>query len=145
VQLTGERILPVDRARAWDALTDPMMLKAAIPGCEAFEREAEDQYRVVMAAALGPVRARFHGHVSVEDVVVARSYRLRFEGEGAAAGFARGDARVTLHDDTAGTRLAFDANAQVGGRIAQVGSRLADPAARKFVEAFFTSLERLLR
>jgi hypothetical protein len=145
VQLAGERILPVDRERAWSALTDPGMLKAAIPGCETFEPDGQDQYRIVMAAALGPVRARFRGHVSVEDVVVAESYRLRFEGEGAAAGFARGDARVTLHDDAAGTRLAFDANAQVGGRMAQVGSRLVDPAARKFIDAFFTSFERLLR
>jgi carbon monoxide dehydrogenase subunit G len=145
VQLVGERILPVDRERAWSALTDPAMLKAAIPGCEAFEPEAGNRYRIVMAAALGPVRARFHGHVSVEDVVAAESYRLRFEGEGAAAGFARGDAQVTLHDDAAGTRLAFDAQAQVGGRMAQVGSRLVDPAARKFIDAFFTSFERLLR
>jgi len=145
VQLTGERILPVDRERAWSALTDPAVLKAAIPGCEAFEREAEDQYHMVMAAALGPVLARFHGHVSVEDIVPTRSYRLRFEGDGAAAGFARGDAQVTLHDDQAGTRLQYDASAQIGGRLAQVGNRLADPAARKFIEAFFTSFERLLR
>lgn len=145
MQLAGERILPVDRERAWDALTDPAMLKAAIPGCETFERESDDRYRVVMAAVLGPVRARFKGHVSVEDMVARQSYRLRFEGEGAAAGFARGNAHVTLHDDAAGTRLAFDAEAQVGGRMAQVGSRLVDPAARKFIDAFFTSFERLLR
>jgi len=138
-------MLPVDRERAWNALTDPAVLKAAIPGCESFEADGEDQYRMVMAAALGPVRARFNGHVCVEDVVEARSYRLRFEGEGAAAGFARGEAQVRLHDAEGGTRLEYDAQATIGGRLAQVGNRLVDPAARKFIESFFTSFERLLR
>lgn len=145
MQLTGERILPVDRERAWNALTDPEVLKVAIPGCEAFEREARDQYRLVMAAALGPVRARFHGHVSVEDVVARQSYRLRFEGEGAAAGFVRGEAHVTLHDDAAGTRLEYEANTLIGGRLAQVGSRLAGPAARKFVDQFFDAFCSMLK
>lgn len=145
MQVAGQRILPVDRERAWSALTDPRMLQAAIPGCESFERTAEDQYQVVMSAALGPVKARFKGRVALEDVVVAERYRLRFEGEGAAAGFARGAASVVLHDAEDGTRLEYDAQAQVGGRIAQVGSRLVDPAARKFIEEFFTSFEKLLR
>jgi hypothetical protein len=145
VQLAGERLLPVDRGRAWSALMDPECLRAAIPGCESLERTADDEYRVVMAAALGPVKARFHGRIALEDVVVAERYRMRFEGEGAAAGFARGAANVRLLDADAGTRLEYDAQAQVGGRIAQVGSRLMDPAARKFVEDFFTSFERLLR
>jgi carbon monoxide dehydrogenase subunit G len=145
MQVTGERILPVDRGRAWSALTDPAVLRAAIPGCEAFDRTEEGHYRVVMAAAVGPVKARFTGRVVLEDVVVAQSYRLRFEGEGKAAGFARGAAQVRLQDhEGGGTRLDYDAEAQVGGRIAQVGSRLVDPAARKFVESFFTSFCELL-
>ena len=145
MQLAGERILPVDRGRAWDALTDPELLRAAIPGCESFERTSGDEYRLVMAAALGPVKARFHGRLALEDVVVAESYSMRFEGEGAAAGFARGAARVRLLDAEAGTRLEYDAQAQVGGRIAQVGSRLVDPAARKFVEQFFDAFCNLLK
>ena len=145
MQLAGERILPVDRGRAWSALTDPELLRAAIPGCESIERASEEEYRIVMAAALGPVKARFHGRLALEDIVVAERYRMRFEGEGAAAGFARGTANVRLLDADSGTRVEYDGQAQVGGRIAQVGSRLMDPAARKFVEDFFTSFERLLR
>ena len=144
MQLAGDRILPVDRGRAWSALTDPELLRAALPGCESFERTAADEYRIVMAAALGPVKARFHGRLALEDIVVAERYRMRFEGEGAAAGFARGAANVRLLDADAGTRLEYDAQAQVGGRIAQVGSRLVDPAARKFVEQFFDAFCSLL-
>jgi len=139
VQLAGERILPVDRERAWSALTDPEFLRAAIPGCESLERTPDGEYRIVMAAALGPVKARFHGRLALEDVVEAERYRMRFEGEGAAAGFARGTADVRLVDAEGGTRMEYEAQAQVGGRIAQVGSRLMDPAARKFVERFFDS------
>lgn len=144
MQLAGERILPVDRGRAWSALTDPQLLRAALPGCESFEQTSAEEYRIVMAAALGPVKARFHGRLALEDIVVAERYRMRFEGEGAAAGFARGAANVRLLDAEIGTRLEYDAQAQVGGRIAQVGSRLVDPAARKFVEQFFDSFCSLL-
>ena len=144
MQIAGERILPVDRGRAWSALTDPALLKAAIPGCESFERDEADQYRIVMAAALGPVKARFHGRLVLEDIVIAERYRMRFEGEGAAAGFARGAANVRLVEIESGTRLEYDAQALVGGRIAQVGSRLVDPAARKFVEQFFDAFCSLL-
>jgi len=145
VELAGERILPVDRERAWSALTDPEVLRAAIPGCESIERTSGDEYRIVMAAVLGPVRARFHGRLALEDVVVAERYTMRFEGEGAAAGFARGTADVRLRDAEGGTRMEYEAHVQVGGRIAQVGSRLMDPAARKFVEGFFDSLCGLLK
>jgi carbon monoxide dehydrogenase subunit G len=145
VQFAGERVLTVDRERAWSALTDPVILRAAIPGCESFERTGDERYEVVMAAVLGPVKARFRGNVALEDVVIAQSYRLRFEGEGAAAGFARGAANVLLSGDGAETKLEYNAQAQIGGRLAQVGSRLIDPAARKFVEQFFTAFERLVR
>jgi carbon monoxide dehydrogenase subunit G len=145
VEFAGERILAVDRERAWSALTDPAILRAAIPGCESFERTGDEQFSVVMAAVLGPVKARFRGNVALEDVVVAQSYRLRFEGEGAAAGFARGAANVSLSGDGSETKLEYNAQAQIGGRLAQVGSRLIDPAARRFVEQFFTAFERLVR
>jgi uncharacterized protein len=145
LHIAGQRILPVDRERAWTALTDPELLRCAIPGCESVERTAPEQYRVVMSAALGPVKARFQGRLELEDVVVAERYRMRFEGEGNVAGFARGTANVVLTDDDGGTRLDYEAQVLVGGRIAQVGSRLMDPAARKFVEDFFTAFERLIR
>jgi uncharacterized protein len=145
MHIAGERVLPVDRERAWSALTDPVLLRAAIPGCESLERMGDEQYRVVMAAALGPVKARFHGRLALEDVVVAERYRLRFEGEGATAGFARGAAQVSLTGDGEATRLAYTAEALIGGRLAQVGSRLIDPAARKFIDQFFTAFEQLVR
>jgi hypothetical protein len=144
MRLTGHRILPVGRNEAWNALTDPETLRAAIPGCESFESSGEGQYAVVMTAALGPVRARFNGRVTLEDIVIAERYSLRFEGDGKVAGFARGTARVALQDEGTGTRLEYDAEALIGGRIAQVGSRLVDPAARKFVEQFFDAFCRLL-
>jgi uncharacterized protein len=139
--LTGQRRLSVDRAAAWRALNDPEVLRATIPGCESIERTAENQYALMLATVLGPVRARFRGKLSVEDIVAPQSYTLRFEGDGGAAGFARGDARVALADDGGATRLDYEANAQVGGRIAQVGNRLVDAAARKLAEEFFAALE----
>lgn len=142
--MKGERRLPALREAAWAALNDPAMLKAAIPGCEAIERLGEDAYRVTLATALGPVRARFGGLLRLEDVVVHERYTIRFEGQGGAAGFAKGSARVTLASDGAETLLAYVVDAHVGGRIAQVGSRLVDSAAMKLADDFFEAFARLL-
>jgi carbon monoxide dehydrogenase subunit G len=144
MELKGERRLPVDRAAAWAALNDPQRLRAAIPGCEAIERTGDNQYRVEIVAALGPVRAKFRGKLLVEDVVAPESYTLRFEGEGGAAGFAKGNAQVSLVDEGASTLVRYIAAAQVGGRIAQVGSRLVDSAALKLADDFFAAFERQL-
>jgi len=144
MELHGERRLPVDRPAAWQALNDPERLRAAIPGCEAIERTAENAYDVEIAVALGPVRAKFRGRLFVEDAVPPERYTLRFEGEGGAAGFAKGNARVSLEDEGASTRVKYTAHAQVGGRIAQVGSRLVDSAALKLADDFFAAFERQL-
>ncbi|HSN19825.1 MAG TPA: carbon monoxide dehydrogenase subunit G [Usitatibacter sp.] len=144
MELKGERLLPVDRAAAWEALNDPERLRAAIPGCEAMERTGDNEYRVQIATALGPVRAKFRGRLRVEDIVAPERYTLRFDGEGGAAGFAKGSAQVTLADEGASTRLAYAVAAQVGGKIAQVGSRLIDSAALKLADDFFASFERQL-
>src|SRR5690348_10616780 len=144
MELHGERRLPVDRPAAWQALNDPERLRAAIPGCEAIERTAENAYNVEIAVALGPVRAKFRGRLFVEDAVPPERYTLRFEGEGGAAGFAKGNARVSLEDEGASTRVKYTAHAQVGGRIAQVGSRLVDSAALKLADDFFAAFERQL-
>lgn len=144
MELTGERRLPVDREAAWRALNDPERLRAAIPGCEAMERTGENQYRVEIAASLGPVRAKFRGRLTVEDAVPPQSYTLRFEGEGGAAGFAKGSARVALADAGGATLVTYTAAAQVGGRIAQIGSRLVDSAALKLADDFFAAFERQL-
>jgi carbon monoxide dehydrogenase subunit G len=144
MEMKGERRLPASREVAWVALNDPAMLKAAIPGCEAIERTAEDAFKVTMATAMGPVRARFGGLLRLEDVVVHERYTIRFEGQGGAAGFAKGSAQVTLLAVGEETLLSYLVNAQIGGRIAQVGSRLVDSAALKLADGFFEAFARLL-
>ncbi|HXS51930.1 MAG TPA: carbon monoxide dehydrogenase subunit G [Usitatibacter sp.] len=144
MELKGERRLAVDRATAWAALNDPARLKAAIPGCEVMERIGENEYRVEVVAALGPVRAKFRGTLRVENAVVPESYTLRFEGEGGAAGFATGTANVSLSGDGGTTLVSYAVSSQVGGRIAQVGSRLVDSAALKLADDFFAAFERQL-
>jgi len=144
MELKGERRLAVDRATAWAALNDPARLKAAIPGCEVMERIGENEYRVEVVAALGPVRAKFRGTLRVENTVVPESYTLRFEGEGGAAGFATGTANVSLSGDGGTTLVSYAVSSQVGGRIAQVGSRLVDSAALKLADDFFAAFERQL-
>ena len=144
MELQGERRLPVDRAAAWSALNDPERLRAAIPGCESMERTGENEYRVRIVAALGPVRSKFRGTLRVEDIVAPERYTLRFEGEGGAAGFAKGSANVSLVDEGAATLVKYAVLAQVGGRIAQVGSRLIDSAALKLADDFFAAFERQL-
>lgn len=145
MHLVGQRRLPVDRERAWSALNDPQILLAAIPGCESIEKSGADEYVVVMTSVLGPVKARFRGRLRLENVVAPESYTMRFEGEGAAAGYAKGSANVTLTGEGTQTVLDFSADAQVGGRLAQVGSRLVDPAAHKLVDEFFAAFEKLVR
>ena len=144
MELVGERRLPVDRETAWRALNDPERLRAAIPGCSAMERTGENQYRVEITASLGPVRAKFKGRLHVEDIAPPERYSLRFEGEGGAAGFAKGSARVALADEGRATLVTYTAAAQVGGRLAQIGSRLVDSAALKLADDFFAAFERQL-
>lgn len=144
MEITGTRELPTDRATVWAALNDPQRLKAAVPGCESLERTGENSYAAVMLAAIGPVRARFRGKLSLVDIVPPQGYTMVFEGEGGPAGFAKGSARVELLDQGATTRLDYQAKAQVGGRIAQVGQRLIDAAAGKLADDFFTAFSAAL-
>jgi carbon monoxide dehydrogenase subunit G len=118
-------------------LNDPEVLKASIPGCESIERVSDTEYRVALIAAVGPVRAKFGGKLLLSEVNAPTSYRLSFEGSGGAAGFGKGSASVRLAPEGAGTRLAYTANAQVGGKLAQVGSRLIDGVAKKMADEFF--------
>jgi carbon monoxide dehydrogenase subunit G len=142
MELSGQRVLPTDRASAWRALNDPRILKASIPGCEAIEKTGENEYAVTIAAALGPVRAKFRGKLRVEDIVAPESYTLRFEGDAGPAGLAKGSARVTLAAKDGGTLLDYKVSAQVSGRIAQVGSRLIDSAALKLADEFFSAFQK---
>jgi carbon monoxide dehydrogenase subunit G len=142
MEMTGQRVLAADRATVWKALNDPQILKASIPGCETIERTADNEYAVTVGTTLGPVRAKFRGKLRLEDVVAPESYTLRFEGEGGAAGFAKGSSKVTLAEEGGKTTLGYSVAAQIGGRIAQVGNRLVDSAARKLADDFFTAFEK---
>ncbi|MFM0169374.1 SRPBCC family protein [Paraburkholderia sediminicola] len=138
MELTGEQILPLPRERVWAALNDPEILKASVPGCESFERVDDNQFQMVMATTVGPIKARFKGKMVLTDLQPPQSYSMTFEGSGGAAGFGKGGAHVDLLADSAGgTRLVYRSHAQVGGRLAQVGARLIDGVARKMAEDFF--------
>jgi hypothetical protein len=137
MELTGEQFLPLSRERVWAALNDPEILRASVPGCESLERVEDNHFKVVMAAAVGPIKARFNGKLTLTDLRAPESYSLTFEGSGGAAGFGKGGAQVGLQTEGTGTRLVYRAHAQVGGRLAQVGARLIDGVARKMAEDFF--------
>jgi uncharacterized protein len=138
MELTESHTLPVPQQRAWEALNDTAILKACIPGCESIEADGDNAYAVALTAAVGPVKARFKGRMQLTDIDAPRSYRIVFEGQGGAAGFGKGDAHVQLEPagDEA-TTLTYTASAQVGGKLAQIGSRLVDGAARKIAAEFF--------
>jgi uncharacterized protein len=140
MQLEGTRELPAAPEAVWALLHDPQNLAGCIPGCEAITPDGADRYQVVVAARIGPVSARFRGHLQVVDVQPLVGYGLRFEGQGGVAGFAKGQARIALAPHDAGTRMQYSAQAQVGGKLAQVGSRLVDATAAQLSETFFQRL-----
>ena len=138
MELTSTRNVSAPPGVVWDALNDPAVLKDSIPGCETFERTSDTEWRAVVAAKVGPVSARFNGRITLADLNPPTSYTLKFEGQGGAAGFANGEAKVSLAPgDAGGTALTYAAKAQVGGKIAQIGSRLIDGAAAKLADQFF--------
>jgi carbon monoxide dehydrogenase subunit G len=139
MEMQGSRRLAVSQQQAWDALNDPEVLKACIPGCDKVEPTGENQYAVGMAVKIGPVAARFNGKILLTDVLPPNSYALNFEGQGGAAGFGKGTAKVNLAPpaEGAGCELSYSATAQVGGKIAQVGQRLVDGVAKSMAEEFF--------
>lgn len=144
MDLQGERLIPASPEATWAALNDPDTLKACIAGCESLEKTGEDEYLAAVKMRIGPVNARFKGRLKLENVVAPTSYTLVFDGQGGAAGFGKGSADVHLTPDPAGTKLQYQARAQIGGKLAQVGSRLIDGAAAKIAEDFFTAFEKHL-
>jgi len=138
MELSESYTLPVPQQRAWEALNDTEILRASIPGCDSIEADGENAYAVSMSASVGPVKARFKGRMQLTDIDAPRAYTIAFEGQGGAAGFGKGNARVTLEPEgDAATKLSYTASAQVGGKLAQIGSRLVDGAARKIATEFF--------
>jgi carbon monoxide dehydrogenase subunit G len=140
VELKGERTLPVGRQVAWTALNDVEMLKAAVPGCESIVPAGEQAYDAVVNAAIGPVKARFKGKLELADVQAPESYTIRFDLHGGAAGFSRGEARVRLDEVDGGTtRMQYAVKASIGGKLAQIGSRLVDAASATLADRFFST------
>jgi carbon monoxide dehydrogenase subunit G len=138
MDMQGSRHLGVTQQQAWEALNDPEVLKACIPGCEKVEQTGDNQYAMAMAVKIGPVSARFNGKIALQDVVPPQSYTINFEGQGGAAGFGKGNAKVALAPAAdGGCELSYTAHAQVGGKIAQVGQRLVDGVAKSMAEDFF--------
>jgi carbon monoxide dehydrogenase subunit G len=139
MEMTSTRTVPAPVETVWAALNDPPTLQSCIPGCESIEPDGDNAYRIALAARIGPVAAKFSGRLQLSDIDPPRAYKLSFEGQGGAAGFAKGDARVSLApaENAAATALSYTVTAQVGGKIAQIGSRLVDGAAQKLADDFF--------
>jgi carbon monoxide dehydrogenase subunit G len=138
MELTETYTLLVPQQRAWEALNDTEILRASIPGCDSIEPDGENAYAVALSAAVGPVKARFKGRMELTNIDAPHTYTIVFEGQGGAAGFGKGQTHVTLEPDgDEATTLTYTATAQVGGKLAQIGSRLVDGAARKLAGEFF--------
>ncbi len=137
MEMTGEQLIPASQQHTWDALNDPEILKACVPGCDSIEKTGENEYLVLMVARVGPVSAKFKGKLALSDLDPPNSYSIAFEGQGGAAGFGKGSAQVRLAPEGEGTRLAYSVKASVGGKLAQIGSRLVDAAAKKIANDFF--------
>jgi uncharacterized protein len=144
MELNGQELIPQPIQKVWDGLNDPQVLKACISGCEEITLVGDNAYKVVLLAVVGPVKARFNGKLFLSDVNPPTSYSLVFEGTGGAAGFAKGGAQVTLSPEGEGTKLDYTAKANIGGKIAQVGSRLIDGVARKIAAEFFTKFNQIV-
>ena len=144
MQLTGEYLIAAPRARVWAALNDPEVLKDCIPGCETLERTSETGFAAKVRAKVGPVSAKFAGTVTLSDLNPPESYTISGEGKGGAAGFAKGGAKVHLTEDGDATLLAYEIDAQVGGKLAQIGSRLISGTAKKLADDFFGKLAETL-
>ena len=135
--MTGEVQLPASREAVWAKLNDPAVLKACIPGCEELEATDDGGFRAVAKMKVGPVSARFKGKVTLSDLDPPNGYKISGEGEGGVAGFAKGGAKVSLSDKDGGTLLTYDVEAQIGGKLAQLGQRLINSAAKKTADDFF--------
>lgn len=139
MEMTGEQLVPLPHEETWRALNDTQVLKECVPGCEALEKISDTQYQLTMTSRIGPVSARFKGLMTLENVDAPRGYTMVFEGQGGVAGFAKGQAVVSLVAEGEATRLSYSVKAMVGGKLAQLGARLIDGVARKLANDFFKS------
>jgi hypothetical protein len=137
MDMVGERRITAPRRIVWDALNDPEVLKASIPGCQSLEKLSDTQMKATAAVKIGPISARFTGNVLLSDLDPPNGYSIGGEGQGGVAGFAKGGAKVKLDDDGPATTLRYEVHAQVGGKIAQLGARLIDATAKQMADQFF--------
>jgi carbon monoxide dehydrogenase subunit G len=144
MQITGSQSIAAPRHQVWAALNDPAILKGCLPGCESVERVSPELFRVVVVSAIGPLRAKFNGDLRLTQAQPPESCVMVFEGQGGAVGFGKGQATVELLDVGSATELRYSAQAQVGGKLAQIGSRLIDSVARKMSDDFFEAFRKLV-
>jgi uncharacterized protein len=137
MDMTGERRIPAPRQLVWEGLNDPEILKQAIPGCDSIEKLSDTEFTAKVTARVGPVKASFAGKVTLSDLDPPAGYTISGEGTGGVAGFAKGGAKVRLDEEGGETVLRYEVQAQVGGKLAQIGSRLIDGTARKMADDFF--------
>ncbi len=143
MEMSGEYMIAVPRAVVWAALNDVEVLRAAIPGCDTINRLSDTEIEATVTAKVGPVKASFKGMVTLSDLDPPNGYTIRGEGKGGVAGFAKGGAKVRLADVPEGTRLSYDVDATVGGKLAQIGARLIDSTAKKLADEFFATFSKL--
>src|SRR5437588_13110902 len=142
--MSGDVQLAASRQTVWAKLNDPAVLKSCIPGCELLEMNSANEYQAVATVKVGPVKARWKGKVRLSDLDPPNSYRISGEGEGGVAGFAKGGAKVTLSDQGGGTLLSYNVEAQIGGKLAQLGQRLINSAAKKTADDFFEKFAQVV-
>ncbi len=145
MDMQGSRQLAITQQQAWEALNDPEILKACIPGCDKVEPTGENQYAIGMAVKIGPVSAKFAGKITLADIVAPESYSINFEGQGGAAGFGKGNSAVKLLPNADGCELQYTVHASVGGKIAQLGQRLIDGVAKSMAEDFFKRFDEAMQ
>ena len=144
MDMTGERRIPAPREQVWAALNDPAILQAAIPGCETLQKSSPTEMTATATVRIGPIAAKFNGRVQLSDLDPPNGYRISGEGQGGVAGFAKGGATVALLPEGSETVLKYEVNAQVGGKIAQLGARLIDASARQMADLFFDRFAALV-
>lgn len=142
MEMTGEQLIALPQQATWDALNDTAVLMACIPGCDSIDKQSDHEYLLTMTAKVGPVSAKFKGRMTLTDVRAPDAYTLQFEGQGGVAGFAKGEAQVSLSAEGSDTRLSYSVKASIGGKLAQVGARLIDGVAKKMAEQFFTAFNK---
>ncbi len=144
MEMSGEYKIDASREKVWAGLNDPEILKQSIPGCEEIEQTSDTSFTAQVTAKVGPVKAKFSGAVELTDIDAPNGYRISGEGKGGAAGFAKGGANVKLEEDGDGTLLKYEVDAQVGGKLAQLGARLIDGTAKKMASQFFENFAEVV-